>query len=149
VWDHIENNGFSNAVQDGLTAQYPDDLPRFLPDAAFGYCDEAVVRHDLAAGGFGADGAIEPVEATSRALCPEVPALAMCQAGPVRNEIEERDPEGLLAATAAAPSVLRARYGAVDVVAPMRTFLISARLMVAGYETLDSASDIRPIGFVY
>lgn len=40
VPDRIENNGFSNAVQDGREAHFPDDPPRVLPGAAFGCYDE-------------------------------------------------------------------------------------------------------------
>jgi SAM-dependent methyltransferase len=126
VWDRIENNGFSKAVQDGLEAHFPHDPPRFLPDAAFGYYEEQGIRSDLADGGFDTNVVLEVIDETSRARDSEMAAVAMCHGGPVRTEIEDRDPEGLVAATAAAASVLRDRYGATDLVAPMRAFLFSA-----------------------
>jgi SAM-dependent methyltransferase len=126
VWDRIENNGFSDAVQAGLEAYFSENPPRFLPEAAFGYYDEAAIRSDLSAGSFDADVSFETIDETSRSRDPEVAAVAMCQGGPVRTEIEDRDPEALVAATAAAADVLRDRYGATDLVAPMRAFLITA-----------------------
>lgn len=126
VWDGIESNGFSNAVQAGLETRFPNDPPRFLPEDAFGYYDEAVIRSDLARAGLGNGVAFEALDETSRASSPEVPAIAMCQGGPLRTEIENRDPEGLEAATAAATNVLRDRYGSTDLVAPMRAFVITA-----------------------
>lgn len=126
VWDRIENNGFSDAVQAGLETHFPDDAPRFLPDGVFGYVDETVIRSDLAAAGFERDVAFETLDLVSRAPTPEVAAMAMCHGGPLRTEIERRDPDGLDAATTAATTVLRDRYGDADLVAPMRAFIITA-----------------------
>jgi ubiquinone/menaquinone biosynthesis C-methylase UbiE len=49
VWDRLDNNGFSSAVQAGLEGYFPDDPPSFLPNAAFGYHEGSELRADLAA----------------------------------------------------------------------------------------------------
>lgn len=126
VWDRITNNGFSNAVHDGLERYFPADPPRFLLDGAFGYHDEARIRADLAAGGWSSVSSFEAVDLDSRARSAEAAATAMCHGGPLRTEIERRDPSGLDAATASAAAVLGERYGFEDPVAPMRAFVITA-----------------------
>lgn len=126
VWDRVENSGFSNAVQDGLERQFPDDPPRFLPCGAFGYYDEQQIRGDMAAAGFADDAAFEALDEESHAATAELAAIALCQGGPVRTEIEERDPDALDATTAVAAGILRDRFGSTDLVAPMRAFIVTA-----------------------
>ena len=125
VWDALDANGFSLAVHEVLAATFPDDPPRFLIDGAFGYHDEARIRADLARGGFGADVAFEAVELESRSSSAEAAAIAFCQGGPVRTEVERRDPMGLASVTDKVADVLRQRYGSAEVVAPMRAHVIS------------------------
>jgi SAM-dependent methyltransferase len=127
VWDHLGNNGFSNAVQDALEGCFPSDPPRFLPDGAFGYHDQVRIHDDFAGAGFSDGVALEVLDHTSRSPSAEQVAVAMCQGGPVRTEIEIRDPSGLERVTAAAAELVRERYGSTDVEAPMRAIIATAR----------------------
>lgn len=126
VWDRIDANGFSLAVQDGMAIRFPDDPPRFLVDAAFGYFDETRIREDLTRGGIKTDVEFEALEAESRGASPESVAVALCQSSPLKTQIELRDPAGLADATAAVADVLRERFGSADLVAPMRAIIITA-----------------------
>jgi hypothetical protein len=56
-----------------------------------------------------------------------VPAIAYCQGTPLRNEIEQRDPRQLLAATDAATRVVGERFGAAEIDGLIRGYVITAR----------------------
>src|SRR6478736_3624659 len=59
VWDRIEDNEFADATETGLAKFFPNDPPRFLSRAPYGYCDRARIAADVAAGGFAAPPALE------------------------------------------------------------------------------------------
>jgi ubiquinone/menaquinone biosynthesis C-methylase UbiE len=111
VWDRIEENEFPDTVTTALEAVFPDDPPRFLARTPHGYHDQAVIRQDLAQGGFRSAPEIGTVTETSRATSPRIPALAFCQGTPLRNEIEARNPSRLEEATAAAEQAVARRFG--------------------------------------
>lgn len=126
VWDRIETNEFAHVVTQALGELFPDDRPLFLARTPHGYHDEAVIRGDLAAGGFGAPATFEALEARSRAASAEVPAIAYCQGTPLRNEIEARDASRLDDATQVAATAIRDRFGPVDIDGRIRAYVITA-----------------------
>jgi SAM-dependent methyltransferase len=120
VWDRIEDNEFTFVAEQALAALFPDDPPSFMTRLPHGYHDTAIIRRDLANGGFSSQPPslprIETVTARSRAASARIPAMALCQGSPLRTEIESRDPARLAAATDVAEAAIAARFGhaAVD-----------------------------------
>jgi len=116
VWDRIEQNEFADAATAAVAKLFPADPPRFLPRTPYGYFDHAVIKQDLAAGGFTAIPDIATVTHRSKAKSPFDPAIGFVQGTPLRNEIEARDPSGLEGATKAAEEEIARRFGrgAVD-----------------------------------
>lgn len=127
TWDRIETNEFAHAVTDGVAEVFPDDPPRFLARTPHGYYDEALIAADLAAAGFDRLESFEQLDDRSTAADPAVPAIAYCQGTPLRNEIEQRDPRQLLAATDAATRVVGERFGAAEIDGLIRGYVITAR----------------------
>jgi SAM-dependent methyltransferase len=111
VWDRIAENEFTDVITTALKWVFPGDPPRFMARTPHGYHDRAAIERDLAAGGFSAAPEIATVTARSRAASPRVPAIAICQGTPLRNEIEARDPARLGEATDAAEKAIAARFG--------------------------------------
>lgn len=126
VWDDIVNNEFADEVTKAMAGLWPDDPPRFLARTPHGYFDEATIRADVAAGGFG--GAVDyvAVDARAQAESPDIPATAYCQGTPLRGEIEQRDPEGLVAATRVATAAVQARFGTENLDSLVRGFVVEA-----------------------
>ena len=116
VWDRIETNEFPHVVTNALAAVFPDDPPSFMARVPHGYHDIAMIRRDIAAGGFSAEPQITTVGARSRAASAHIPAVAFCQGTPLRNEIEARNPAKLASATSAAEAAIALQFGrtAVD-----------------------------------
>ncbi len=110
VWDRIEENEFADVVTQALATMFPSDPPRFMARTPHGYHDAAVIRRDLAAGGFGAP-RIETKAARSRAESPRIPAIAYCQGTPLRSEIEARGANRLGEATDVASAAIAERFG--------------------------------------
>jgi SAM-dependent methyltransferase len=116
VWDRIEDNEFADVVTNSLEPVFPDDPPRFLARTPHGYFDTARIARDLALGGFRNAPSIVTLAKRSRATSPDVPAIAYCQGTVLRDEIEARDPDGLVRATEIAAAAVAERFGkgAVD-----------------------------------
>jgi SAM-dependent methyltransferase len=116
VWDGIEHNEFADVVTAAMEPLFPADPPRFLAPTPHGFGDVAVLRRQLADGGFERDAEVATVAARSRAPSPDIPAIAYCQGTPLRGEIEARGPGRLVEATQAAERAIKARFGsgAVD-----------------------------------
>ena len=112
VWDRIEENEFADAVTNALASVFPDDPPRFMARTPHGYHDQAAIARDLARGGFRASPKIVTLTERSRADSPRIPAVAICQGTPLRNEIEARSASRLAEATDAAEQALARRFGA-------------------------------------
>ena len=110
VWDRIEENEFADVVTQALATMFPSDPPRFMARTPHGYHDQAVIRRDLAAGGFRAP-RIETKAARSRAESPRIPAIAYCQGTPLRSEIEARGATRLGEATDVASAAIAERFG--------------------------------------
>lgn len=111
VWDRIEHNDFAATVTRAVGTLFPDDPPRFLVRVPHGYHDPSVIAQDLAQGGFTRSPQITTLPARSRAESPRIPAIAYCQGGPLRGEIEARDPARLSEATDLATAAIAQQFG--------------------------------------
>jgi ubiquinone/menaquinone biosynthesis C-methylase UbiE len=125
VWDRIEENDFGRAVTEAAAAFFPADPPQFLVRAPHGYHDVRRVEADLRAAGF-SNISVETVTLRSTAADPRIPALALCQGSPLRNEIEARDPTSLDAVTERAAAAIARAHGAGPVSGKMRAHLVVA-----------------------
>ena len=126
VWDRIEHNELADVVTDAVAAEFPDDPPQFLKRGPHGYHDVERVRHDVTAAGFATTVRIDTVEARSRAVTCEIPAVAYCQGTPLRNEIEQRDPRRLAEVTDIAASAVAARFGHTDLDTKIQAHVVTA-----------------------
>lgn len=122
IWDRLENNPVSDAIGRAVEAEFPDDPPRFLERAPFGYADRQQIEADLRAAGFN-DIEIEAVEAVSRVDASGA-AGGMCRGSPMAAEIAERGPDAVDRAAAAAERAL-APFDGKD--APMSALFVTAR----------------------
>ena len=126
MWDRIEENDFAYEVTRALADMFPHDPPTFLARTPHGHHNTATYRAELAAAGF-EDVTVEPLEVSSVALNPAIPAIAYCHGTPLRNEIEARNPRSLEEATARATEALRERFGDSNLESRIRGFVITAR----------------------
>ncbi|MGE0362923.1 MAG: class I SAM-dependent methyltransferase [Vicinamibacterales bacterium] len=125
VWDRLDANEFADLVHEAVAAVFPENPPRFLARAPYGYFDLAVVRRDLAAGGFTAAPHIETIALRSRAPSPRGPAMGYCQGSPLRAEIEARDPARLALVTDTAAEAIAQRFGRGAVEAGIRAHVVT------------------------
>jgi SAM-dependent methyltransferase len=127
TWDRIEENELSATVMDAMAQQFPDNPAAFFARTPHGYHDRTAIARDLAAGGFGAASDIVTVTLRSRAASARDAAIAFCQGSPLRNEIEERNPSGLDAATDATAALIARRFGNGAVDARMQAHIVTIR----------------------
>ena len=127
VWDRIEENEFAETVTTALAALFPDDPPRFHARVPHGYHSHATMERDLAAGGFTAAPQFTTVAARSKAPSPRVPAMAYCQATPLRNEIEERDATLLGDATVVATNAIAQRFGPGEISGRIQAHIVTVQ----------------------
>ena len=125
VWDSLQHNPITRVVVEAMAVRYPHNPPRFLARTPHGHHDTGVLRHDLAAAGFGPI-VVETVTLPSRAASAEHAAIGLCQGTPMRGEIEALDPSGLIAATEAAAAALRSAFGTGAIEAPMQAVVVTA-----------------------
>jgi ubiquinone/menaquinone biosynthesis C-methylase UbiE len=105
IWDRLDRNPVSHKLAEILADEFPEDPPRFLERAPFGYADQAQIERDMRAAGFN-DIAIEVVAATSRVDARSA-AYGMCCGSPMTAEIEERGPDALDRAVEASEHALQ------------------------------------------
>jgi ubiquinone/menaquinone biosynthesis C-methylase UbiE len=105
IWDRLDRNPVSQIVHDTVTDLYPDDPPSFFARTPHGYADRQQIERDVRAAGF-ADVRIETVELESRPVSAADAAIGLVGGSPLRNEIEERNPDGVDSAIAAAAHAL-------------------------------------------
>ncbi len=125
TWDRIETNVFTHVVVARLAQLYPENPPGFLARTPHGYFDYDRIRRDVAGGGFARAATIEAVECESRAAAPRIPAMALCQGTPMRNEIEAIPGASLAAATDAAEQALAQRFGTGEIAGMIRAHVVS------------------------
>ena len=124
-WDRLDRNPVSDVIASAVAALFPDDAPSFLNRVPFGYHDTAQVERDLRAAGFG-DIRFETVTLESRIASAREAALGLCQGSPLRSEIEQRDPNRLEEATAAAAAELERRGFGDGGASPLSAHVFSA-----------------------
>ena len=127
VWDRIEDNDFANAVTVALESIFPDDPPRFMARTPHGYCDRDRIKQDVAAAGFSEPIDVATVTARSSAASSRIPAMAICQGTPLRNEIEARDPARLDEATEVATKAIAQRFGDGAVDGKIQALVVTVR----------------------
>ena len=110
VWDSVDDNSVVAALLTGLRRWCPDQPSWFMERTPCGYRDPAIIRADLAAGGF-TDCQIEKVVLRGHAASPMAIAVGLCQGSPMRAEIEALDPTGLQEATQAAADAIAESFG--------------------------------------
>jgi SAM-dependent methyltransferase len=111
VWDDIGENQFAAAITAALDDFLPNGAPRFLARVLYGYSDAAEIAADLAEGGFTQPPEFITLAARSRAESARMPAVAYCQATPLRHEIEQQDPLKVAEATDVAAAAIAKRFG--------------------------------------
>ncbi len=125
VWDRIGENVFADTVTTAAAEFFPDDPPRFLARTPHGYHDPAQIRSELLAAGFDSI-TIETASALSAAASHRDPAVAYCQGTPLRNEIEQRDPNALSTVTEAAANAIAGHFGSGPVSGKMQAIIVTA-----------------------
>lgn len=125
VWDKVELNLATHAAGKAVAAMFPDDQAAFYERIPFRYHDQAEIKRDLVAAGFGSV-AIETIELRSRAVSARDAAIGLVQGTPMRAEIERRGPDLLARATDVATRALE-QFGVSDGFdAPMSAHLVTA-----------------------
>lgn len=127
TWDRIEDNELAETVMHAMAQHFPDNPAAFFARIPHGYYDTPIVARDLAYGGFTATPEITTLALRARAASAHDAAVAFCQGSPLRNEIEERTPGGVDAATEAAKAAIVARFGRGSIDAKMQAHVITIR----------------------
>ena len=125
IWDSVDRNLATEVAGKAVAELFPDDPTAFYNRIPFRYFDIEEITADLCAGGFD-DIAIDTVELRSRAPSAREVAIALTQATPMRNEIEQNGPGALEQATAAAEEALRQFEGPDGFDAPMSAHVVTA-----------------------
>jgi ubiquinone/menaquinone biosynthesis C-methylase UbiE len=125
VWDRIAENEFADTVNNALESMFPEDPLRFMARTPHGYYDQTTIVQDLANGGFKKSAQIVTVTTCSQAQSPRVPAIAFCQATPLRNEIEARDASRLGEATDIAANAIAERFGLQAIKGKIQAYVVS------------------------
>lgn len=125
VWDRIAYNEFADLVTLAAADVFPDDPPLFFARIPHGYHDKEAIIADVQSAGF-ANVAAETI--TRRSVAPSCrdPAIGLCQGTPLRNEIEARDANRLIAVTDAAAARISARFGEGPVDGMIQAHVITA-----------------------
>jgi SAM-dependent methyltransferase len=124
VWDRLSDNEFPHAITEALAKIFPKDPPQFMTRTPHGYHDIQKIRDDLATAGFAAI-SIDTRDDISRASSARDCAIAYCQGGPLKNEIEARDASRLEEATELATEELTRRFGAGPIEGRIRAHVIT------------------------
>lgn len=107
IWDRLDRNPASQLIHEAVAGLHPADPPNFLARTPFGYADPAVIEHDLISAGF-TNIIFETVRLKSHRSSPREAAVGLVQGSPLKADIEQRDPDGIPAATDAAAHALEA-----------------------------------------
>jgi ubiquinone/menaquinone biosynthesis C-methylase UbiE len=90
IWDRIERNTLSDAVQQTLVEAFSIDPPLFIREGPFGYPDTLAIESDLHEAGFDTVD-IETMEFRSRCRSARDAAMAFCYGTPLAIEVEDRE----------------------------------------------------------
>ena len=125
VWDKISENEFIDVITQTVAMMFPHDPPRYMARIPYGYYDVEEISQQLTAAGFTSI-SVETLDDISRAPSPRDPAIAYCQGGPLRSEIEARDASRLEEATQRSAEALAQRFGSGAIEGRIRAYLITA-----------------------
>ncbi|SLN34680.1 Demethylmenaquinone methyltransferase [Roseovarius albus] len=125
VWDEIQHSVFADHVTRAVGYVFADDPPVFLARTPHGYFDLTRIVGHLKSAGF-AQAEIRTLTLPSVAKSPRDVAIAYCQGTPLRNEIIERDPDGLERVTDHATQHLESVFGSGPISGKIRGYLITA-----------------------
>ena len=123
VWDALQHNEFADAVETGLASHFPNDPPRFLSRAPYGYFDRGRIAADVAAAGFTAAPEIVTIAVRSRAEQPSGPAIGFVQGSPLKSDVEARGALG--PATDAATAEIAKRFGSGPVESKIQAHVVT------------------------
>lgn len=126
VWDRIETNEFADVVTRAAATVFPDDPPVFMARTPHGYADKGLIETELNSAGF-SNVSIDTRADTSTAASAHDVAIAYCQGTPLRNEILDRDADGLERVTDVAARAIKDRWGSGPVSAKIQGHVITAR----------------------
>jgi SAM-dependent methyltransferase len=126
VWDRLDRNPVSDAIQTRVAELFPDDPPSFLRRVPFGYHDKARIEADLRAAGF-TEIASETVAARSRIASAREAATGLCRGSPLAAEIETHGPGALDQAIETVAEALERLSGPDGIDAPMSAHVFTAR----------------------
>ncbi|SHG08525.1 Ubiquinone/menaquinone biosynthesis C-methylase UbiE [Kaistia soli DSM 19436] len=125
VWDALPANVFAETVTMALGAMFPEDPPLFMARTPHGHFDQARIRADLTAAGFGSID-MQTVARISHGGSAREVAMTYCQGTPMRAEIETRRPGGLMEATDKAAEALERRFGSGPIEGAIRAIVVEA-----------------------
>lgn len=126
VWDTLDSSPFFAVVTEAMAAAFPADPPGFFRRTPYGYNDVAAITATLVDAGFSgvtSDKVTFPSTAPSAAHV----AMALCQGTPLRSEIEQRAPHGLVEITRIAERAVEKAFGTGPVETTMRAILFEAQ----------------------
>ena len=125
VWDRLQDNNLSAALQQVMVRLFPEDPPKFLARIPFGYHDPAQIRRTLANAGFASihvETVVKPTTAASAAHF----AIGQCMGSPLRAEIEARRPGELQAVVDAVSQALTEQFGDGRIVAQGQALVVTS-----------------------
>ncbi len=124
AWDKLEHNELPRVGWETIGGLFPNDRLAFMARGPYGYNDIPAIERALRAAGFARVEA-ETLKKRIRATALDH-ATGTCQGGPLRNEIEARDPNGLERATEAVAKAIEAKFGKGEFEARSQAIFISA-----------------------
>ena len=125
VWRDIEANEFADVVTQAVGSLHPDNPPLFLTRTPYGHGSSVEIRTDVTAAGYEMCELVQRDDISVAASAND-PATAFCQGTPLRNEIQERDADGLELATASAAAALEARFGSGSIEGKISAIVVEA-----------------------
>lgn len=125
VWDNLANNDLPRISTNAVAEMFASDPPTFMQRVPYGYNNHDIILAHVRNAGFSL-GTIEAVKKTLRVPSADEYAIGLCQGGPLRGEIEKRDPDSLEHATHAAARAIEHHYGTGSFDAAARALFITA-----------------------
>lgn len=126
VWDSLDANPVSEAIQTKVAELFPGDPPSFLRRVPFGYHDKVRIEADLREAGFTQIGS-ETVGARSRIGSARQAATGLCRGSSLAAEIEAHGPDALDRAVGAVEEALERLAGPDGIDAAMSAHVFTAR----------------------
>jgi ubiquinone/menaquinone biosynthesis C-methylase UbiE len=124
VWDAIDHNPLPRTSAAAIAALFPADPPTFMQRVPYGYYDTDAIERALRKAGFAR---INCEKRTARIRATALDqAMGTCHGGPLRNEIEMRDPDGLARATEAVARAVEDKFGSGEFEATNQAIVITA-----------------------